>query len=248
MAADGSHWWSGDWYLKLGASGFYAPRYEGSDSYLLQASPMISLGKHGNPVRFSSRNDNASFGLFDYGAMRAGLTGKLVMPRDKDDSDDLKGLKPIDFGVEIGGFAEAYPTDWLRVRGEVRQGIRSHTGVVADFAADAFTDVAPDIRISAGPRLSFASNDYMDAYYGVNASESAKSGLSQYNPGGGIHSAGVGAEITWKATDKIDTSAFAEYTRLLGDAADSSLVKERGSANQFLVGVSATYRFDFTVP
>jgi MipA family protein len=34
---------------------------------------------------------------------------------------------------------------------------------------------------------------------------------------------------------------------LLGPAADSSLVEERGSENQFKVGVSATYRFDFTL-
>jgi len=39
-----------------------------------------------------------------------------------------------------------------------------------------------------------------------------------------------------------------EYRRLLGPAADSSLVQERGSRNQVLVGLSATYRFDFTLP
>ena len=61
-------------------------------------------------------------------------------------------------------------------------------------------------------------------------------------------SAGVGAAITWQATDKIETSAFAEYKRLMGPAADSSLVKERGSRDQFLIGLSATYRFDFSIP
>jgi MipA family protein len=35
---------------------------------------------------------------------------------------------------------------------------------------------------------------------------------------------------------------------LMGAAADSSLVRERGSPDQFLVGVTATYRFDFTLP
>ena len=40
---------------------------------------------------------------------------------------------------------------------------------------------------------------------------------------------------------------FGEYARLMGQAADSSLVKERGDANQFTVGVSASYRFDFTI-
>ena len=151
------------------------------------------------------------------------------------------------FGGEAGGFVEVYPTDWLRVRGEVRQGIRSHHGVVADVAADAFYDVTPDVRISGGPRLSFASSDYFDAFYGVNATEAAASGLTEYHPGGGLKSVGVGGAVTWKTTDRVTTSLFGEYSRLKGPAADSSLVKERGSPNQFTVGVSASYRFDFTM-
>ncbi len=77
--------------------------------------------------------------------------------------------------------------------------------------------------------------------------KSAASGLSPYSPHGGIHSAGVGAAINWQATEKLETGAYAEYRRLMGSAANSSLVRERGSRNQFLVGLSATYRFDFTL-
>ena len=247
LAGEGGHFWSGDWYLKVGAAGFAAPRYEGARKYLFQVTPMISLGKAGSTVRFSSRNDNPSFALIDNGAFRAGVTGKLVMPRDEDDSEDLKGLTLVKLGGELGGFAEAYPTDWMRVRGEVRHGIRSHHGVVADIAADAFVDVRPDVRISAGPRLTLASKDYMDAYYRVKPSQVAKSGLAAYDPDGGIHSVGAGAAITWQVNDKIETSAFAEYKRLVGSAADSSLVRQRGDRDQFLVGISATYRFDFTL-
>jgi outer membrane protein len=96
--------------------------------------------------------------------------------------------------------------------------------------------------------VSLASADYFDTYYGVDAEESAASGLSEYDPGGGFRAAGVGGAITWKATDKVTASLFGEYARLLGPAADSSLVKERGSKDQFMVGLSTTYRFDFTVP
>jgi MipA family protein len=246
--AEGSYFWSGDWYLKVGAAGFSAPRYEGAKKHLFQVSPLISLGKAGSTVRFSSRNDNPSFALIDHGAFRAGATGKLVMPRDEDDSEDLRGLTPVKFGGELGVFAEVYPTDFLRVRGEVRHGIRSHDGVVADIAADAFVDVLPDVRISAGPRMTIASKDYMDAYYGVKPSQVAASGLAAYDPGGGIHSVGAGAAITWQVNEKIETSAFAEYKRLVGPAADSSLVRQRGDRDQFLIGVAATYRFDFTLP
>jgi outer membrane scaffolding protein for murein synthesis (MipA/OmpV family) len=244
-AQDG--FWSGDWYLKVGATGFIGPKYDGASARLFQAAPLISFGRAGSAVRFSSRNDNPAFAFVDQGAFRAGVVGKLIFQRDEDTSKDLKGLDPVRFGGELGGFAEVYPTDWLRIRAELRQGIRSHNGLVADVAADGFVDVSDNVRLSAGPRLSAATSDYFDAYYGVSGSESAKSGYSQYKPSGGLGSLGAGAAITWKATEKLETSAFAEYKRLMGPAADSSIVREGGSRNQFLVGLSATYRFDFTL-
>lgn len=240
-------WIHGDWKLIVGATGMVAPDFEGAKDLMFKVSPIISLGKAGPEARFTSRNDGISFSLYDNGSVRAGATGKIVFERDGDDADELKGLDPVRFGAEIGGFAEVYPTDWLRVRGEVRQGIRSHDGVVADVAVDAFLNVTDTVRVSGGPRISWASADYFEAYYGVNARESADSGLSEYDPGGGLKSIGVGGAYDWKATEKLTTSVFAEYSRLMGSAADSSLVEEKGSPNQFTIGVSAAYRFDFTM-
>lgn len=239
-------WMSGDWYLTIGATGLVAPKFEGSSKYMLSAVPLVSLGKAGNETRFSSRNDNISLALVDDGAVRAGLAGKFLFSRDND-ADELKGLEPVRWGGEVGGFMEFYPLDWMRIRAEVRQGIRAHHGVVGDVAADAFHDVTPAVRISGGPRLSFASASYFDAYYGVDAGEAAASGLAEYHPGGGLKSAGVGGAVTWKVTDPVTASLFGEYARLTGPAAKSSLVRERGDRNQFTFGVSTTYRFDFSM-
>ncbi|TPJ47034.1 MipA/OmpV family protein [Mesorhizobium sp. B2-6-6] len=238
-------WLSGDWYLTVGATGMVAPNFEGGKKYLLSASPIISLGKAGPAARFTSRNDNISLALVDDGGVRAGLTGKFLFSRDDGDADELKGLDPVRWGGEVGGFFEFYPTDWIRARAELRHGIRAHNGFVADIAVDAFYDVTPTVRISGGPRVSFASAKYFDAYYGVDAQEAVASGLNQYNPGGGLKSVGLGGAVTWKVTDPMTASLFGEYSRLEGPAADSSLVKERGDRNQFMIGVSTTYRFDF---
>ncbi|PSM18693.1 MipA/OmpV family protein [Nitratireductor sp. StC3] len=240
-------WWSGDWHLTVGVALFTAPDFEGAKDYLFSASPLISLGRAGSETRFSSRNDNISLAFIDTGDFRAGATGKILFGRDSADYAPLVGLSDVRWGGEAGLFAEAYPLDWLRIRGEVRHGIRSHSGVVADLAADAFVDITPAVRLSGGPRLSFATGGYFDAYYGVNAVESAATGLAVYDPDGGLKSAGFGGAVTWKTTEKITTSVFAEYTRLLGPAADSSIVRQTGSADQVLVGASATYRFDFSM-
>lgn len=243
--AKGGQFWSGDWNLTVGATGLYAPSFEGSKKNLLRAIPIISLGKAGPEARFSSRNDGISIALYDSGRFRAGVNGKILFGRES--KDELAGLDEVRFGGEIGGFAEVYPTENIRVRAEARHGIRSHKGIVAEVAVDAFHDVRPDIRVSGGPRLSVASADYFDAYYGVDAAESAASGLSEYKPGSGIRSVGVGGAVTWKTTEALTTSVFAEYDRLMGPAADSSLVKERGSRDQFSAGISLSYRFGFRI-
>ena len=247
-AADGPMGWlHGDWYLTIGASGIVAPNFEGGKKYLFSASPIVSLGKAGNTARFVSRNDNISLALIDDGNVRAGLTGKFLFGRDDGDAKELKGLDPVRWGGEAGGFFEFYPTDWMRMRAELRHGIRAHNGFVADIAADAFYDVTPEVRLSGGPRASIASSKYFDAYYGVGAAESQASGIGEYHPGGGLKSLGLGGAVTWKVTDPMTASLFGEYSRLMGPAADSTLVKERGSRDQFMIGVSTTYRFDFAM-
>jgi outer membrane protein len=239
-------WFSGDWYLKVGGTALYAPKFDGAKRSAFAFQPIISLGKHGPSARFTSRNDAISLAVVDTGAFRAGAAGKLVMPRDEDTHADLAGLSEVRLGGEAGGFAEIYPTDFLRLRAEVRHGIRSHSGVVADVSADAFFDLTDQVQISAGPRASWASADYFDAYYGVDAAEAAASGLSEYAPGSGLKGVGAGGAVTFNVTDQLSTSVFGEYERLMGPAAESSLVRERGSRDQFSVGASAVYRFDWS--
>ena len=93
---------------------------------------MVSLGKAGPQARFISRNDNISLSLFETGAFRAGAVGRIVFPRDEDDSDDLTGLEPT---CRWGGRTRRLRRSLsdsigCAVRGEVRQGVRAHEGVV----------------------------------------------------------------------------------------------------------------------
>ena len=239
-------WIAGDWSLKLGAATYFAPRFEGANRLAFNAVPMVSLGRQGKTEIFSSRNDNISFALFENATFRAGVVGKILFPR-SDDDRDLRGLGSVRWGGEAGAFIDIFPTHWLRVRTEIRQGFRAHSGLVADLAADAFHDLTPTLRISAGPRMALATSPYFKTYYGVDTAQSVASGLALYSPGGGIKSVGFGGAVTWKTTDRLTTSLFAEYSRLTGPAAASSLVKQRGSENQFMIGVSANYRFDFSL-
>jgi outer membrane protein len=124
VRADGMFdWVRGDWYVTVGASGFVAPEFEGAKDTLFNAVPIISIGKAGPEARFVSRNDNISFSLYDDGAIRAGVAGKLIWGRDSNDADETRGLSDVKMGGEAGLFAEVYPTDWMRVRGRLFQAL-----------------------------------------------------------------------------------------------------------------------------
>lgn len=241
------HFYSGGWSLTLGVSGAVGPKYDGSSSYEFQGEPEFSLDKAGEVEPFSSRNDNPSITLFGWQRFSMGLVGKIITQRDSDTSRDLRGLSTVKWGGEIGGFAMLYPIDGLRLYGELRHGIRSHSATTADLAADLYQNITPKVQVSAGPRAFYATKDYFKTYYGVSNSQSLETGLSPYDPDGGWGAIGLGGAVTWKTTDKITTSLFGEYSRLRGPAANSSLVEQRGSKDQLTVGISASYRFDFNL-
>jgi len=232
-------------YVTLGADFRVRPTFYGGDSSKFFPFPVGSISI-GPPVRrFSSIKDGASIGLFDQGMVRAGaVIGAKWHRREKDDRVALRGLGNVDFAIEPGVFAEVYPVAWLRGRVEVRHGFGGHSGTLADVSADAFGDVLPGWRLSAGPRLSLASSDYAQTYFGVNAVQSARSGLPVFSPGGGVKSYGVGTALQWRATDAIIATAYAEYERLAGDIGRAPLVRQRGSRDQAMFGLRVTYSFD----
>ena len=44
---------SGGWSLTLGASGYFAPEYEGDDKMVFMEVPLVSLGRTGTITKFS---------------------------------------------------------------------------------------------------------------------------------------------------------------------------------------------------
>ena len=238
---------SGGWTVTLGLGGEMAPSYPGAGSSMLDPKPIISVRRAGTPARFKSTRDNASFALIDYGRFRAGPVGAYKSARKAEDHSELRGLKNVDFAVEIGGFAEYYAFDWLRVRSEVRRGFGGHEGIVADFSADLILPLNERMTFAFGPRYTATDAKYAQSYFSVSNVEALASGLPAYDAKGGSNSVGLGAQIRYQVDSQWEVRGYVEYDKLLGSVADSPLVQLRGSTNQLTYGVGVAYSFDIGV-
>jgi outer membrane scaffolding protein for murein synthesis (MipA/OmpV family) len=83
----------------------------------------------------------------------------------------------------------------------------------------------------------------MSSYFGIDASNAARSGLDQYNADAGFKEVNFGGTLTYRFLGRSSVTALATYTRLTGDAADSPVVDDVGDANQFFGGALIDYRF-----
>ncbi len=241
------------WQLSIGAGVVAAPTYLGDDDYQLLAIPNVRLTYADR--FFASPFEGIGYNVINTKGWRVGPIAKYNFGRDEDGdsplriagdkTDDLRGLGDIDGTVELGGFSE-YSYGNLLGKIELRQGLSGHEGFIGEAALQyrtGFTLFGRRAAVAAGPKLVFGDDSYNSAYFDVNAQQSAASGLSQFDAEGGLISYGVQSSLSLSITDAVSLIGFAGYDRLAGDAADSSLVQERGSENQARIGVTLNYTF-----
>ena len=234
----------GAWTVTIGAQAKVAPVYEGADKFDVTPLPVFGLRRAGKTARFRAPLDGPAISLIEAGGFHFGPTGKFRKARKADDSDQLRGLGDVDWTVEVGAFAEFWPSDWFRTRAEIRRGFGGHEGIVADLSADAVIPFNERWTLSGGPRASFADTKATVPYFGIDATQSLLSGLPAFNAKGGMHSVGAGLQAIYQWTPQWEVRSYVEYSHLMGDAASSPLVATRGSRDQLTFGVGVSYSFD----
>jgi len=234
----------GEWTVTLGAEGQVLPGFDGADVYTVRPYPIFGLRTLGSPAQFHSPRDGVGFALYDTNGFSAGPVGTLKSGRTASDYNALQGLDSVDWALELGGFAQYWFTPWLRSRLELEQGFFGNHGVTAQSITDVVAPVGPQWILSGGPRLTLADARALNPYFGIDAAESAASGLPIFDPKGGLRSFGAGTQAQYWWTPRWESHVYLEYDRLGADAADSPLVIQRGSPNQMTFGVGASYSFD----
>lgn len=232
------------WIVTLKGNLRVGPEYPGAEDFGIVAFPSLSFRRAGTPERFSAPDDGLSFSFLEESALRIGVVGRFQGGRYLEDDRRLFGLEKIDWAVEPGIFVEYWPVEFLRARAEIRRGFGGHEGFVADLGLDVVQRFGA-FTVSVGPRLALGDNEFTRTYFGVTPLEAALNGqVTAYRPSGGLTSVGATAGATYEWSPQWATTAFVSYKRLVGDAADSPIVKRFGSENQVGFGLTVSYSFE----
>lgn len=233
--------------LTLGGGVGVAPRYSGSDENRVSTALVLDYSMRNGFFVSSTRGlgYGNSLGNFDYSAALSYRTGRKDHNVDSDTmsdgSDHLRGMGNVK-GSALGVVGLGYKlTNWLsaQLQAEVPfsqrdNGAALHFGIVSPLYH------SPKNSVTLGLTSSWGTNDYMQTYYGVSATQSAASGFTQYHAGSGIYASSLNLDWTHNFTERWSVVADAGYTQLAGDARNSPIVQRKASPTGSL---TVTYRF-----
>jgi outer membrane protein len=240
-----------DWIVTIGLEGRINPAWTGApdNKFGWSGMPLFSVRKEGTPPDYFGPRDSFGFSVLDLGPFKFGPAVKIVWEREASSYAALNGLGNVNFALQAGGFGEYWPVPWLRLRAEIRQGFGAETGVSGDAFLDAIVPFG-QFRWSGGPRVTLQSAAAVGPYFSITPAQSIGSTISGlpvlpvYHAEGGLYSYGAGTQLEYFFNPQWSAHAFTEYERLTGSVADSPLVTQRGSPNQFTFGLGATYSFN----
>jgi outer membrane protein len=235
------------WVATLKANAGVLPDWEGAKSYSFLGYPSVSL-RRADAREWSSPDDGLDFSVYDAHGFSVGPVAAYELGRYRnDDPRRLFGIHDVPWMIEAGVFAEFWAVpDTFRARVEIRHGLSSGNGFVADAAVDYLLHFGA-ATFALGPRLSLGDQDFMRRQFGVTLTDSVQNGsVTPFKPEGGLKSAGLGTSLTYDFSKQWSAVAYGGYDRLVADAGKSPLVKKLGSPDQFHAGVTVNYSFSLS--
>jgi outer membrane protein len=236
-----------DLIVTLGGGPRVQPQYEGARNYMLSPFPIVSVRFLINPF---TGEPSSEYGLGFAPSFR------YIGARDRSVDKKLAGFPKVDAAYELGGVID-YTLPFVRGYLAVRQGFGGHHGQVADVGVEGIFKPFGGLKIAIGPKLAFASKEYMETYFSVPPDRSGPptpppdpfsrkkggGGKGGFQADAGLNSYGPNLKVDYDFTPQWTGKFEANYSRLAGDAADSPLVQKIGSRNQITVGFGLAYRF-----
>ena len=214
-------------------------QYMGSDERRTRVYPAIDYRWASG--WFAGTMNGLGYNFSRQPGVQYGLRMTADFGRDETRSVVLRGLGDVDARPELGAFYNRQPTAHTFVTSSLRYGSgQGRDGLLIDLGAGVTAPLAPAWRVGAGVAATWANAQYMQSYFGVDAAQSARSGLGLYRASAGMRDVRVSVSATYAISPRSSATAGLSYSRLLGDAANSPIVRDRAGLNGVL---AVTYAF-----
>lgn len=225
-----------DWDFVIGAGVSYRPEYKGSDKMEVAPVPYISATFFD---RVTVDPGGIAIKTYQQGAFKFDINIGYDSGRDEDASDDLRGMGDVDGGVSAGGKATiSYGIADFFV--SLDKTIGGSDALLAKAGVELTQPLSEKFILGASASATFADKNYMESYFGVDSGQSARSGYREYKAGAGVKSVDVGVSATYLFNDNWVLRGEQKLSVLVGDAADSPIVKEKLQSTTMVV---LGYRF-----
>ncbi len=230
-----------DFRVRVGLGAQFRPQFTGADG--IDVAPLwdLDVARGAEPFGFEAPDDNFAIRLVSAGGFSIGPAANIASSRSNSDVGAPVGQVPTT--LEAGAFAEFLASDSFRFRGELLKGIGGHQGLVGAIGGDYIARDGDRYVLSVGPRLLFSDRRYQRAYFGIDETAAAASGLPVYRPGSGLHAVALTSGLSYQINGRFGLFGYGRYERLVGDAAKSAIIREFGSRNQLSAGAGLNYTF-----
>ena len=223
------------------------PDYVGSDDYTFGVGPVGRYGFSGERY-IELVATEVTVNLIDHPFVRAGPVFNVNLGRKNVDDAVVDLMEDIDPTVEVGLFAGFDLTNEVdpRIRFGSEIAFLQDAGGVSngfkiEWSARYWHPLAKWLDLGLVVGTTYGSDSYMDTYFGVSMSDAARSGLPAFSAGPSFQDIRLTPILLVHFSRNWHLGTGIMYKRLLGDAADSPIVDNRGSANQFLFATSLIY-------
>lgn len=237
-------------YLNLG--GGIVPDYEGSDNYkpIPFATGKLAYDEYYVEARGPGLRANIMpADTFPFG-FELGPSLAYRFGRDDVKNDRVDNLRDIEGTFAVGGFAKIYTSAVLQVSDQIGFEVEFQSGVGSDrdgttinFGPSYSFSPWDRVRLGFNASATYASDKYNETYFGIDPDNARRSGFPTYDAEGGIKDLGVSVNATYLFTEHWAVTGIVGITQLLGDAADSPIVDDAGSATQVLLAAGLVYNF-----
>lgn len=214
-----------------------APRYQGSDEQKTSVVPGIFL--HASNGLFADPFNGVGYVFEPAGKLLYGVRANVETGRSIEDA--LPGFDKIKARLNPGVFANYTVNEQFTLKSALRAGLGNRgDGSLLNLGATYKLYNANFVSVNLNASVKYASSSYMQAYFGVSPTQSAASGLAAYQPAAGLAMAQVGLTGGFPISREIYIFSSVSVQRLLGDAADSPIVRKKTQPAAF---VGAVYSF-----